>query len=185
MLDDDQVQLAFDSFQNIDDLDDLEVAQPGQRLVQQQQLRFQGQRDPDFQHPLGPVGKLRGSRSGDLLQPHQAEGFVAGVHRVFVPGVFQHEPGQGLVLFPKADTGQDQVLARRSGQKPIRAGRSGRCTFSTLRLGVAGVDVFPLEQDPPRAGQKKSRKHVEEGGFARAVGPDDAQRLLAFVECSG
>jgi len=65
-------------------------------------------------------------------------------------------------------------LRSSSDSEPADAGQT-----ALLRAGPG--DVAPVENDAPRAWRERAGDEAEQGRFARAIGPDNAQGL-AFLD---
>ena len=89
-------------------------------------------------------------------------------------------PGVALAL-AAAEAGRgDEVLEHRhAGRTAAGSGRSGRCQ-PAAPVRRQRRDVAAVEHDAPGVGAHVAADQVEQRGLARAVGPEDAERLAGL-----
>ncbi len=149
----------------------IRLGQTGQRLVQQQDLGVRRQSDGDFQQPLLAMRQVRALFAGTFHQPHDLQQRPgAGVDFLDIMRVAPQAVALGaLALNRKAD-----VLEHRQVAEHAEDLERARNTKPDPLVNRQAVDVLPLEHDLALIGPQQPGQHVEEGGLARAVRPNEA-----------
>jgi hypothetical protein len=139
-------------------LADVDWAEAGRRLVQEQQLRLAHEGAAHGNHLALAAGQLPG-----LLPPLD---FEVGKH-----GVDRTERGLDVIA-PDVGTHLQVLLHRHGGEDIELLGHEGETQrHQRVRLGVG--DVAAGKADRTRARGDQSEDGLEDGGFARAIGTDD------------
>ena len=153
---------------------------PGGGLVEDEQVGLGGQRPGDLQAALLPVGQRRGALLGHVVQPHGAEqahalvlhpglrlAELAGSEDGVEPGVLRADVVGGLDVLKDRHLLKEADVLERPGDPErgdaIGGEPGGRGAVDVDR--ALGRDVDPGDE-------------VEDRGLARAVGPDEPDKLL-------
>src|SRR3989449_7145970 len=139
------------------------------RLIEEHELRIEGQRGGDLQRTLAAVGELRRDGVAEIAQPHRREQLGGAAvelaqHPVALPEV---EGGAPLALqrdahvLERREIGEDGADLERAYQSLARhvGGRGARDVLALVRDGAAGR-------------RQEAGEQVEAGGLARAVRAD-------------
>jgi hypothetical protein len=152
------------------------AAPTGERLVEQQQTWSGRQRQPDLHASLFAVCQVRHLCVGAPGQSHQLQRMFDLLGQPRDRGYIAEQIEFELA----AQIGQHrnrQVLAHRQmGEKLIDLIALGQAQLTDIGHALAG-DVVALEQDRARGRRHFAGQHLEEGGFAGAVGADHAAQF--------
>ena len=140
-------------------LADLLRVQPGQHLVEQQQLRLGRQRPGQFQ-PLAPGHREVGRGLVELRR--QAHALRHGLGR----GQRGH-PSRLVQVRADGD-----VLAHGLRREGLHDLEGARQPLARIEVGRAAGDVLPVELNAAAVGNEEARHQREQRGLARAVGAD-------------
>jgi hypothetical protein len=154
------------------DLQHRDRVDAGEGLVQQDEARLGGQRARDLHAPPLAAGQRRGRRVGELLDAQLAQQLAQ--QRVDARLGQRSPVGVALQLQHGADVllhielAEDRGLLRQVRQPQARALVDGQVLH---RPAVDG--------NRARIGAHQAHHHVERGGLARAVGPEQAHHLAS------
>src|SRR5882724_4011852 len=139
------------------------------RLVEEQHLGFQAERDRDLDQTLLPVGQVEDALSRVFREPEGREQLQAFAAHVGVRARrAQHLRRHALALGYRQ---RDVVEHREAAEKRVDLERPAEAALHALGLAQSG-DVLSPEHDLPGGGRQHSREHVDEGGFPGAVRSD-------------
>ena len=153
----------------------------GRRLVEQQHLGLQAERDGKLDQPLAAVGQFRNGLVRDVgeLEPRQK------LHRL-VDHVAARARGRDHVrrgADALGDRHVDVLQHREAAEQPVDLEGAGDAALDALGLLDLG-DVLALEQHLAGARRQHAGQQIDEGGLAGAVRAD--QRVArAFLQREG
>ena len=174
--------LVLDEANELHELHLLGWVHAGGGLIQQQQLRSCGEGADDFEAALVAVGQALGRCVGELaeLENLQHVHDLRGDLLLFVAEdrsarERMHHAADDVQVKGDADVVEDRQ--RREQPDVLK----GPCD-AVLRDVVGGqaVNVAPTKRNRPLGRLVNPGDEVEDGGLARAVGPDEAEELLGL-----
>ncbi len=128
-------------------------------FVQQQKIRGEHQRPGDADAAFVGIGQARRRQFGKVLRAHpvqQAQRLSLGA-------------ATGM---PQTHTRHGQIVQHvQPGEEPPRLERARNAT-AAQDMGRFMSDALPVQQNGPGGGGLIPRQHVDHGGFARAIWPD-------------
>jgi hypothetical protein len=153
--------------------------QPARRLVQQQQARLERER-PSQLHPLletqGQAGRVA---VGRVDQPHAGQQRPRPLARAGLLAAHRGPPERGRHhSAPQSRVRADQhVVERGEAAEDLRVLEGARHAEPRDPVRGDGQQVVAVEAHPPRRRPVETGDHVEHGGLARPVGPDQGEDL--------
>ena len=165
-------------FKQLHGLQALARAHAGERLVEQQQARRGGEREPDLEPPLLAIGEFGHRQVGALGQVHELERVLDALRQPVdaADAAQQVEPERPALL---GERGDGDVLAHGQPREQlvdlVALGQAELAHFGDAEAG----DVAALEHDAPFGRMHLAGQHLEEGGLAGAVRADDAAQFAA------
>src|ERR1051325_1941403 len=176
VVDHDHGAALADRLEELDRLDPLPGTHACERLVQEQEARRGGEREPDLEAPLLAVGELGHRRVAPRAEVDELE-------RLPDPLVESLDPAQAPqqveaeLAAQRRERRDGQVLAHRQAvEELVHLVALGEAELAHIGDAHAG-DVAAPEHDLPRGRRHLAGEHPEERRLAGAVGSDDAAAL--------
>ncbi len=145
-------------------------------FVQQQQLGVGGQAHGQLQAPLVAAREVLGSLVDVFAQAHLTENLGCLVAHLVARTQVLHAL-DGKLAVALGEPGDRDVLQQRQLREDLRRlEHPGDAPLDDV-VGLHPAQLAPVEPDGALVGLDETDEHVQQCGFARAVGPDDDRRL--------
>src|SRR6266568_2116295 len=164
-------ELLFESSEDLDHLPGLGHGEPGHDLVEEQQFRARGQRAGQLEPSSLREQQVLRQRVLAMLEFHAREEEIR-------PSSSLGQARTARMVATKQHCRCDVVLHGDLAERSRELERAGDAPAADL-VRAMPRDVLVFEQHLPGRGLEAA-DHVEQGGLASAVGPDDPEHLTAL-----
>jgi len=180
MFDQDEGEVLFHHSDEVQNFADLDIAQPGERLIQKKNARVQRQGQGDLQLPFVSVREFETLHVCLIANAYGPQGLLTGGHRFGLMDVLKKESSLRRVILVESNLGQDQVVQGRERFKDRNELKGPHQPHLHPVIRREHRDILTHEEDFAVARWEEAGQKIKERRFTGPVGSDDACDLSLF-----